>query len=156
MNLQPSFLERKNLMKNSTFTSLAERRSRWLVCGVGLVFAAVLGGCATTSGQGPEGAVSKRSAEYLKARQAGDVDKAYGYLPPSYRAVKDKDRFRLENGAATTLQGGELLSATCEPTRCVVRRNFTALVPMMSNAQVPMSVTETWVNEDGQWWLFLP
>lgn len=134
--------------------SMVKRSLQW---GVGLACAALVAGCATNPGeeQGPEVAVNKRSDAYLKARQTGDVDAAYSYLPPSLRAIKSKERFTLEYGSATTLKGGELLSTTCQPERCVVRRNFTTVVPSMPGAAIPISITEAWVSEDGQWWLFL-
>lgn len=144
-------------MNHSILVSASALRPRWLQWGVGLACAAVLAGCATMSdqAQGPEDTVNKRSAAYLKARQAGELDAAYAYLTPSYRALKTKERFRLENGVATTLKGGERLSTNCDPERCVIRRNFTATAPSMPGVDVPISITEAWVLEDGQWWLFL-
>ncbi|WP_199137442.1 hypothetical protein [Delftia sp. ASV31] len=144
-------------MSNKIINLSPSRRSPWLTWGVGVACAALLAGCATMGdgGKTPEDIVNARSAAYLKARQSGDVDKAYTYLTPTYRALKNKERFRLENGAATVLKGGELLSTTCVPERCVVRRNFTTIVPTMPGVDVPISITEAWVVEDGQWWLFL-
>ncbi|MBB1651289.1 MULTISPECIES: hypothetical protein [Delftia] len=144
-------------MKHSTFPFPLAARSRWLQWGAGLACAAVLAGCATTGAQdqSPEAQVTQRSAAYLKARQAGEVDKAYALLAPSYRAVKNQERFRLEQGAATVLRGGDLVSAKCEETRCQVLRNYRTKVPMMGDAEVPLSIYETWVSEDGQWWLFM-
>lgn len=144
-------------MKHSTFPFPLAARSRWLQWGAGLACAAVLAGCATTGAQdqSPEAQVAQRSAAYLKARQVGEVDKAYAFLAPSYRAVKSQEKFRLENGSATLLTGGDLVSSKCEETRCTVLRNFKTKVPMMGGAEVPISISETWVSEDGQWWLFM-
>lgn len=60
-------------MNHSILVSASVLRPRWLQWGVGLACATVLAGCATTSdqAQGPEDTVNKRSAAYLKARQAG-------------------------------------------------------------------------------------
>ncbi|WP_312840022.1 hypothetical protein [Delftia tsuruhatensis] len=144
-------------MSNKIIKQPLAQGSRWLASALGGVCAALLAGCATTGdgGKTPEDIVNARSTAYLKARQGGNVDKAYTYLTPTYRALKNKERFRLENGAATVLKGGELLSTTCVPERCVVRRNFTTVVPSMPGVDVPISITEAWVVEDGQWWLFL-
>lgn len=144
-------------MSNKTIKQPIASGLRWMAWATGAACVALLAGCATTSDEGktPEDVVNARSTAYLKARQSGEVDKAYEYLTPTYRKLKDKERFRLENGAATTLKGGELISTECEPTRCVVRRNFTTKVPSMGGAEVPISITEAWVTEDGRWWLHL-
>lgn len=141
---------------NTNQQPLAKRTgwTRWAGCVAGV---ALVTGCATTLDEGktPEDIVNARSTAYLKVRQSGELDKAYEYLTPTYRKLKDKERFRLENGGATTLRGGELISTVCEPTRCVVRRNYTTKVPTMGGVEVPISITEAWVSEDGQWWLHL-
>jgi hypothetical protein len=36
-----------------------------------------------------------------------------------------------------------------------VRKNFTTTSPIMANTQIPISISEVWTQEDGQWWLFL-
>lgn len=139
-------------MKNSTF-----KLSRLLQWGTGLACAAVLAGCATVSDEDkpPEVQVTNRSNAFLKARQTGEVEKAYALTTPSYRAIKTKERFVLENGSVTPLKGGELLSVKCEEVRCVVRRNFQASSAAMGEVLVPISITEAWVNQDGQWWLYM-
>ncbi|CAB5710352.1 Uncharacterised protein [Delftia tsuruhatensis] len=144
-------------MSNKTIKQPLARGARWMAWAAGAACLALVAGCATTSDEGKtaEDIVNARSAAYLKARQAGEVDKAYEYLTPTYRKLKDKERFSRENGGTTALKGGELISTECEPTRCVVRRNFTAKVPSIPNADIPISMTEAWVIEDGKWWLHL-
>ncbi|MFG0785124.1 hypothetical protein [Delftia tsuruhatensis] len=135
--------------------------ARWLFWGAGLAGALVLAGCAaTTRGeqsqvQNPEEVVTQRSNDFWKVRMAGDVAKAYAFTTPGYRAVNSQEKYRLIHGAVPSLSGGSIAWVKCEDKRCEVRKNFTTSSPVMGNAQIPISISEIWTQEDGQWWLFL-
>lgn len=131
---------------------------------------AVLAGCAhLASDSTPEQAVQQRSAGYWKARLSGDIAKAYGYMAPGYRALNDEKKYGLAYGAVPNLSGGEVVSVNCDggaakpekqaeaqvTQRCVLRKQFTTTLPMSGNVEVPIAMNETWIKEDGQWWLFL-
>ncbi|WFF81971.1 hypothetical protein [Delftia tsuruhatensis] len=134
------------------------RRILW---GAGVAGALVLAGCATTTGgeqskaQKPEEAVTQRSNEFWKVRMAGDVGQAYAFTTPGYRAVNSLEKYRLNHGAVPSLSGGSIAWVKCDDKRCEVRKNFTTSSPVMGNAQIPISISEIWTQEDGQWWLFL-
>ncbi|MBK0113247.1 hypothetical protein IAE26_22765 [Delftia sp. S67] len=123
------------------------------VCAV-LFAAGVLAGCASMGdAQAPEAAVTQRSADYWKARLSGDVDKAYALTSPGYRAINDREKYRLSYGAVPVLQGGEVVTLECQPDRCDVRKNFVTYVPLMKDTPVPLIVKEIWIKDEGQWWL---
>ena len=118
--------------------------------------AVVLAGCATMAAS-PEAAVKARATDYWKARIAADYEKAYGFMPPSYRAVTSLDRYKGAFGAAAQLTSAEVDEVKCEATdRCVVTSKLEAKIALQ-RAKVPPVVTffdETWIQEGGQWWLF--
>jgi hypothetical protein len=131
-------------------------RKRWQQCGAGLAAAMVLAGCSTLGGnQGPEGQVTQRSNEFWKVRMAGEVGKAYAFTTPGYRAVNSQEKYRLNYGAVPILKGGDIASIKCEELRCEVRKSFTTSSPMMGDTEIPIAISEVWVKEDGQWWLFM-
>ncbi|MDR0224938.1 MAG: hypothetical protein LBI66_00835 [Burkholderiaceae bacterium] len=141
----------KKLNKN-----FAASRTQWLRWGGGLALALALAGCATLQdSQNPEAAVTQRSNDFWKARMAGEVAKAYAFTSPGYRAVNDQEKYRLNHGVIPVLKGGEIASVTCEEARCEVRKNFVTYTPMMRGAEIPISISEVWIKEDGQWWLFV-
>ncbi len=103
----------------------------------------------------PEEAVTQRSNAFWKARMAGELAKAYAFTTPGYRAVNDQEKYRLNYGVFPSVKGGDLVSVTCEPLRCEVRKNFTTSAPMMPGVSIPIAMSEVWIKEDGQWWLFV-
>jgi len=119
--------------------------------------AAALAGCTSTAPPPLEAMLVERAANYLAARQAGDVDTAYSYLPPSQRAIHSKEQFVNIHGERSPLQGGNLHSVTCQSDgRCVLQRSFSYRFPLpQAGKTMPMSVyiNETWVQEGGRWWV---
>lgn len=120
------------------------------------IAAAALAGCATTAST-PEQAVSQRSAGYWQARQAEDFDKAYAFMPPSYRAVTPLATYRRTFGNAVQLTGAQVQNVVCETQdKCVAAVRLEAKVALR-RANTPPIVTyynEIWIREDSQWWLF--
>ena len=86
---------------------------------------------------------------------AGDVAKTYAFTSPGYRAVNDQEKYRLSYGVIPALQGGDVVSVTCEPARCELRKSFTTSTPAMMGARIPISINEVWIKEEGRWWLFI-
>lgn len=121
-----------------------------------LWLAALAAGCATVGSATPEQIVQQRAQARWAALIAGDWDKAYGYMAPSYRTLVERKRFANQFGGGAAWQGVEVVSVTCKDERC------TALVKLLFRPVIgprtaePMSThfEETWVREDGQWWMF--
>lgn len=152
----PSFSQYPTTHMNMLTKFSEVTRARWPRWGSALVCATVLAGCANLGGtQKPEEVVLQRSNDYWKARMAGEVAKTYAVTTPSYRALNDQEKFRLKYGAVPILKGGEVISVTCEEARCEVRKSFTTSTPLMTGARIPIAISEIWVKQDGQWWLFV-
>lgn len=129
-----------------------------------VVAVAGLTGCASLmSGGSPEQIIEKRSAAYWQARFSGDVAKAYSYMTPGYRALNDQRKYALSYGAAPNLRDPQLISVECAEAdgqakdsvqRCVLRKEFSTQMPLIGQGAIPIAMSETWIKEDGQWWLF--
>ena len=148
------------MMQRTTFTALA------------LVAVAALAGCSATApaGAAPDAAatsaanapadathaqVQARSDAYWKARRSADVATAYSLTSPGYRAVNSLEQFQLDYGAIPNLTGGDVVSIQCEGQRCKLTRSFFTSTALMPGAQVPISIDEIWVQQDGLWWIFI-
>ena len=148
------------MMQRTTFTALA------------LVAVAALAGCSATApaGAAPDAAatsaanapadathaqVQARSDAYWKARRSADVATAYSLTSPGYRAVNSLEQFQLNYGAIPNLPGGGVASIQCAGQRCKLTRSFFAVSAFMPNTKVPISIDEVWVQQDGQWWIFV-
>ncbi|MFN7153191.1 MAG: hypothetical protein ACK4OE_05825 [Acidovorax sp.] len=128
--------------------------SRRLGAGALALSVLVLAGCATMSPSTPEAAVEQRATAYWKARQAGQIDKVYALVPPSYRKVRTLDQFKMQFGTAAAVQGVEVTKVTCEPEKCVARikLSVTPALAGLKMGNIDTYLDETWLLEDGQWW----
>ena len=118
--------------------------------------ASLLAGCAAFGVATPERTVQERSAERWKALIAGDFNKAYGYMAPSYRAVTSLERYRSSIGGVAAWVGAEVIRVECATDKCIARVKIEAkpTALMHFKANINTGVDETWLLEDGQWWLF--
>ena len=114
-----------------------------------------LAGCATLGGT-PEPTGAQRSAEYWKARTAGDYAKAYALTPPSYRKLHTLEQFRLQFGSGAAIQGAETVNVVCEVEKCTARIKINAAPALvgMNVGTIATHLSETWLLEDGQWWRY--
>lgn len=117
-----------------------------------------LAGCATVSMK-PEAVVRDRATQNWKARIAGDLDATYRFTTPSYRGATTLERYKGGFGGAVQLTSAEVTSVACESAdKCVVNTKVEAKpMLMLGRRTLPPIVTyidETWLREDGQWWLF--
>lgn len=131
---------------------------KYVMC---LSLALGLSGCAGFPGQNGEAAASKAVAKRAEARMAAlqdlDFKKAYEYMSPGYRQVKDLKRFRVEFGGAANIVSFKVLEPECEPEVCrvVVTRVFK--VPLGGRRvgklmDMETSIQQVWVKTDGRWW----
>jgi hypothetical protein len=115
-------------------------------------------GCATMGGTA-ESAVRSRATDNWKARVAGDLDRAYTFMPPSYRALTPVDRYKKAYATAAKLTAAQVADVKCETAdKCVatIRIEAMAVMPGMRGSLPPLVThyEETWIREGGQWWLY--
>ncbi len=141
-----------NLESNTRFQTL--RYLRWF----SLLLLSTLVACANLGGTAaPENVVRQRATERWQALVAGDMNQAYGYNAPSFRAVVSSDGFRKRFGNAGTWVGAEVVAVNCpDAAKCMatVRIDFKPAFSRRSGDKISTHADETWVLEDGQWWLF--
>ncbi len=132
---------------------LAQAFTRRLALGF---VAIAIAGCATV-GSTPEQAVQQRATENWKARQASDYEKAYTFMPPSYRAVTPLATYKRGFGTAVQLTDVKVEKVVCETAdKCVATSRLEAKA-LTLRGKAPPIVTyydEVWVRENAQWWLF--
>ena len=118
----------------------------------------VLGGCASLSGgsASTEEIVRERAQNRWNAQVAGDWKKAYSLSAPSYRAVVTPNQHRARLGGAAQWVAAEVVSVSCEAESCAVRvrLEFRPVIGPRVGESASTFVTERWVREDGEWWLF--
>jgi len=115
-----------------------------------------LAGCANLQTK-PEEAVAQRANTRWQALVKGDMDAAYKFSSPGFRAVIDVTGFKGRTGIAGKWLDAQVHKVDCDlPTRCrvVLRLEFITLIPGKSRAKMDTSIDETWLLEEGQWWIF--
>jgi hypothetical protein len=123
-----------------------------------LLAVASVAGCATMAST-PEATVRARAAQQWKARVAGDFDTTYGFTTPSYRGTTTFQKYKGGFGDAVKIVSAEVADVKCESNdRCIVNTKVEAKPNLvLGKRAVPPFVTyvdETWLKEEGQWWLF--
>lgn len=121
--------------------------------------AAALTGCATDSGllADKEHIVEQRAQERWNHLLAGDYNKAYAYLPPSYRALVTAEDYRNRFGDGAAWKSAVVERVKCETEeRCAADIDLRIVVVArgFSGKPLPAKVYETWLKEDGQWWFY--
>ena len=116
----------------------------------------VLAGCATLSPLKPEEAVRQRAQARWDALIAADWSKAYRYMAPSYRALVEEKRYANQFGGGAGWVAAEVVNVTCGEDRCAARMKVTARPILGARSGEPVSThfNETWIREEGEWWLF--
>lgn len=117
---------------------------------------ALLAACASLQTK-PEDAVTERANARWQALLKGDMAKAYAYSAPGFRAVVDLEGFRGRTGIAGRWLGAQVANVSCDtPERCkaVIKLEFATLMPGFSKDRMTTHIDETWLLEDGQWWIF--
>jgi hypothetical protein len=113
-----------------------------------------LSGCSSPP---PEEEVGQRALERWQALIKRDMDKAYGYLSPGYRAVNSLKLYRAGIGNAVQWKEATLKNVSCADKTCEVtiniRYQYVARVAGKYEGEKP--IKEKWTQVDGKWW-FLP
>lgn len=118
-----------------------------------------LSACASLGSRPPEEQVRLRATERWSAMIAKDINRAYTFNTPGYRAVVKPEVFSNRFGSAVTWVGSEVIAVECaESTKCVakIRIDFKPLLSARSNGKMNTHIDETWLLEDGQWWIYQP
>lgn len=150
-------------MKNSVTTpspaTTSLRRRAWQ-SGLVLACLAAVAGCASLSA-GPEDQVKALANQRWQHLIAGDFDKAYAMATPGFRKLRDLRDYRVRKSTVPVKWlAAEVLRVTCtpaeKPTKCAVRikLNSEPVVPTGYKGVLSSGIDETWLYEDGRWWMF--
>jgi hypothetical protein len=150
-------------MKNSVTTSprfCAALPRRALHIGLVFALAAAASGCASLMSK-PEDQVKALANQRWQYLIAGDFDKAYDMATPGFRKIRDLRDYRVRKSAVPVKWlAAEALRVVCtpteQPTKCVVRVKLDSepMVPGAPKAVLSSGIDETWLFEDGRWWMF--
>src|SRR6218665_2510730 len=151
---------------HNTHTARAARPGIWRAAAVAAMVA--LTGCAAPTPASPEQAgeqpppagpaqaVEQRATARWKALLAGDIKQAYGFTTPSYRAVTSLERYSADLGGVATWIGAQVVRVECATEKCtaVVKIEAKPIFTTPYRGTITTAVDETWLLEDGQWWLY--
>jgi hypothetical protein len=122
-----------------------------------LLACVALTACTSVSVSTPQDQVRQRAGERWQALVAGEFSRAYTYATPSFRAAVGVDNYRNRFGSAVVWLGSEVVEVKCpEVTKCVahVRIDYRPLMARKIVDKMAALTEETWLFEDGQWWIF--
>jgi hypothetical protein len=142
-----------NLQRN---LRTSERRS--FVAGfTALAVSLGLAGCASMSApEAPELAVRTLATQRWQALLAQDFNKAYTFVVPSYRQLNTADAYQKKRqGVPVKWISAKVLRVECGGQKCDVRIELESkpLVPFAFNGTITSGIDETWVLENGRWWM---
>jgi hypothetical protein len=131
--------------------------ARW--CGAAVAVAALVG-CATTPAEPPQDIVRQLATQRWQALLAKDYKRAYDMSAPAYRKLNTADVYAIRKASVPVRWlSAKVLRVDCESEdRCTARveiesRPIAPLAPKMPLVGV---ISETWVRDGGQWWMFEP
>jgi hypothetical protein len=121
-----------------------------------LLTALLLSACASLPGETPQEQVRQRATERWQALLAYDYARAYEFATPSYRALVSPQSYRSRQGVALQRTSAKVVRVDCpEPEKCMARVEVSVKPPLGKNhgAEIVAPVDETWLLQNGQWWL---
>lgn len=124
--------------------------------GLALLTTLLLSACATLPGLTPQDQVRARATQRWQALMAYDYAKAYEFATPSYRALVSPESYRSRQGAALLRTSAKVFRVDCpEPQTCQARIEVGVKPPLGKRygSEIIAPVDETWVLQNGQWWL---
>ena len=116
----------------------------------------LLTACASI-GPKPEDAVTQRANARWAHMVKGEMIKAYDFNTAGYKALVTPESFMGRTGIAGRWLGAKVVSVVCEqPTSCkvLIRLEYQALFSGKTTGKIDTHIDETWLLEDGQWWIF--
>ena len=134
--------------------------ARSVVIGLILLAAMLLSACATTSSVSPEEIVKERAQARWDALLTGDFATAYSYLSPGYRSANTVVDYEIGiRVRKVQYRTAEYQGHSCEKNLCTVHfkvgYRVARPVPGMDNWESYSTVSEQWIESNGEWW-FLP
>ena len=115
-------------------------------------------GCASIGApQPPEVVVKERASQRWQALVKYDMEAAYGFTTPAYRAVATAADYRQRMGSAVQWSGVEVVGVRCpDATKCIanVRVEAKPFLGRRFGDSIVTHVEETWLLQENQWWLF--
>ena len=144
--MKPQTFREVSISKKSVLNAL-----RFTALLAGLVLTA----CATVP---PEDQVRQRANDRWAALVAQNFDKAYSFAPPAYRQLKTADVYRSSHQAPVKWLSANVIKVSCESEKCDVRVALESqpMVPFGAGMTLTAGLDETWVYEDGNWWMVEP
>ena len=136
--------------------SLSLIRRRAALVGLAATGALLLAGCSALPPSTAEAIVAQRAEQRWAALIDGDLEKAWEFTQPGYRAIVKQKDYRKRFGAAGQWKSVQIHGVQCEPERCTVKLRLTSLVmvPPRINREVIGYLDEIWVRDEGQWWYY--
>ncbi len=116
-----------------------------------LILASLLPGCADN--RPAEDIVRERSQERLDFLMAKDVDSAYQYTTPGYRATTSATVFALRVGGAANWTEAKVDTVECEAEICQVQTLISYELKRF-NMHNTRPMDEKWLKLDGKWYLY--
>jgi hypothetical protein len=115
-----------------------------------------LAACAVLSTGAAEQAVRQRAQARWNALMAGEWGKAYQYMAPSYRSLIEEKRYANQFGGGAAWTAAEVVKVSCAEDRCTVQMkvSFRPVLGFRTGEAATTYFDETWVREEGQWWMF--
>ncbi len=125
--------------------------------GLMLACAAALVGCAGMQGnQPPELQVRELATKRWQALLAQNYEVAYGMLAPSYRSLKTLDAYqKIQQSIPFKRVSAKVDRVECSAEKCTARIGLESepVTAFAFKGTVVSGLDETWVLEDGRWWL---
>ena len=121
-----------------------------------LALCVLLSACASTPPT-PEALVTRRAQARWDALLKNDLKTAYGFLSPASRAVASFDTWA--NSAfpsATVWKGARVAAVTCDDAQRCKARVTIDHQPLVLDGRlgtISSAVDETWLIDNGEWWL---
>ena len=136
--------------------SLSLIRRRAALVGLAATGALLLAGCSALPPTTAEAIVAQRAEQRWAAMIDGDLEKAWEFTQPGYRAIVKQKDYRKRFGAAGQWKSVQIHGVQCEPERCTVKLRLTSLVmvPPRINREVIGYLDEIWVRDESQWWYY--
>lgn len=125
-------------------------------CAAVMTVSVLLAACASTP-PAPEVRVAQRAQARWDAMIKGDFRAAYAFLSPASRAMTHYDLWAAtRKPTATEWKGASVVKVECRDAQvCKARVNINhqPLVGGGSLGTISSAVDETWLIDDGEWWL---